>query len=167
MNGPTSNQSTTAERISKWNKYVPYLILLLNNHIVNNPLISAGDKEALNVHTSDGNNGVSSDAQFTAPVVSFVTEEASVLHLIYADPASPTIHAKPANVAFCEVRYKIGDPAPATVADCPDQYNVARSHEGIVFSEEQRGQKIRAYARWVNKNGKMGPWSGQISGLIP
>jgi hypothetical protein len=167
INSTTSNQSTTAARLAFWNVYVPMLISLLNTHIVNNPLISPADKEALNIHSNGGFTTISSPAQVTAPVVSFLTEETSALHVMYADPATPTIHAKPANVAFCELRYKIGDPAPISVSDCTIEHNVARSHESIVFSDEQRGLRIRGYARWVNKNGKKGPWSGQITAIIP
>lgn len=99
--------------------------------------------------------------------MSLVAEEASVLHVIYSDPSAPGTHYKPANVAFCELVYKLGDPVPKNAGECPERYNVCRSHEGIVFTQDQRGKTIYAFARWVNKNGKMGPWSDLVKAIIP
>jgi hypothetical protein len=166
-NQNSQNPNATSGRDDAWTDYVPLLIDLMNTNIVNNPLISADDKKALNVHDSGGNSGVSSSAQQAAPIVGFTIEEGSALHVLYSNAATPSTHSKPENVAFCELKYKIGDPAPASISECIEQYNVARSHESIVFTPEQRGKKIYAYARWVNKNGKQGPWSSMISSLIP
>jgi hypothetical protein len=56
---------------------------------------------------------------------------------------------------------------PVTASDCHDRNYVSRSHASITFENEQRGKILYAFARWVNKNGKYGPWSGMISALIP
>jgi hypothetical protein len=163
----TTSPSATSERDTDWAVLHTLLIDLLNNHIVNNTLISAADKEALNIHYTSGNSGIASPAPITSPIVNLIAEEASVLHVVYADSATPSVHSKPDNVAFCELRYKIGDPPPDSVRECFEQSNIARTHEAVVFTPDQRGQKIYGYARWVNKNGKFGPWTSQISGLIP
>jgi hypothetical protein len=166
-NRSTQNPVATAARDAAWEVYAPLLIDLLNHNILNNTLISPSDKVALNIHINGGNATVPSPAPLSAPIVSLVAEEVSVLHVLYADPSSPAVHSKPANVAFCELAYKLGEPAPVAIADCTERYNIARSHEGIVFAPEQRGKQVYAYARWVNKNGKQGPWSGQVMAIIP
>lgn len=166
-NRSTQNPSTTAGRDEAWDKYEPDLVYLLNHYILNNEAISAEDKKALNIHTNEGNSTAPAPAQITAPIVSLVAEEASVLHVLYASAGTPGIHSKPANVAFCEIAYKVGEPAPTAIADCTARYNIARSHEGITFEPQYRGKTIYAFARWVNKNGKQGPWSGVISSIIP
>ena len=102
-----------------------------------------------------------------APIVSLNAEEVSVLHVSYADAPTPSVHSKPNNVAFCELVYKIDVPAPASPADCPERANIARSHEPIVFEPLQRGKQVSAFARWVNKNGKQGPWSGVVTAFVP
>jgi hypothetical protein len=112
-------------------------------------------------------SGAPSPAPSSTPILTLVSEEISVLHIVYADSGAPNTHYKPANVAFCEICYKVGDPTPATIAECTERYNISRSHEGMVFTPQQRGKNIYTYGRWVNKNGKLGPWSNLVSAIIP
>jgi len=166
-NRSTQNPSSTAARDAAWDVYVPLLIDLLNHNIINNPLITAADKVALNINPNTSSASMSSDAQATAPIMNLVAEEAAALHVVYADAAAPSTHSKPGSVAFCEVACKIGDPAPVVIADCPERINISRSHAGVTFEPQQRGKTIYAFARWVNKNGKQGPWSGMVTAIIP
>ena len=166
-NKNTQSPAATAARDGVWNLLLPELIDLYDHHLVNNDAISIADKEALHIHGTSGSSGIPAPAPVSTPVITLVSEEISVLHVVYSDSASSGAHYKPANVAFCELNYKVGEPAPTGVEQCADRYNIARSHEGITFSGDQRGKMIYVYARWVNKNGKTGPWSGLVSGLIP
>lgn len=166
-NAGSQNPSITAARDAAWETYQPLLEDLLKHNVLNNAAISAADKVALRIHISGGNVTTPSAAPTSNPVVSLVPEQASVLHVVYADSTTPTIHSKPANVAFCELAIKIDAPAPTSPADCPLHYNVARSHEAMPFTPEQRGKAVYAYARWVNKNGKQGPWSGVVTAFVP
>jgi len=166
-NAGSQNPSLTAAREAAWAAYVPLLDDLLKHQVINNAAISAADKVALYIHTNGGKSTAPAPAPATTPVVSLVPEEASMLHVVYADSSSPTVHSKPANVAFCELAYKVGDPAPASVVDCPLRHNTSRSHEAMPFAPEQRGKAIHAYARWVNKNGKLGPWGGVVTAFVP
>jgi len=145
----------------------PPLASLYNHYIINNDAIGAADKEALNVHFTGNGSGSSSPSPTSTPVITLISEEISVLHVVYSDSTAPGTHYKPGNVAFCELCYKIGDAAPTGIAECNERYNIARSHEGIVFTPSQRGKNIYVYARWVNKNGKVGPWSNLVSAMIP
>jgi hypothetical protein len=91
----------------------------------------------------------------------------STLFVVFTDSATPASHAKPDNVAFCEINYKIDVPLPSGPEECPDEVNISRSHTAIVFTPAQRGKVVNGYARWVNKNGKIGPWSGLITAIVP
>jgi hypothetical protein len=166
-NKNTQSPAATAARKGAWNLLEPELIDLYDHHLINNDAISIADKEALHIHGISGYSGSPAPAPISTPVVTLVSEEISVLHVVYSDSAAPGTHYKPANVAFCELNYKLGEPAPTGVEQCTERYNIARSHEGITFSSDQRGKMIYVYARWVNKNGKQGPWSGPVSALIP
>ena len=166
-NPQTQSPAATAARKSAWVALEPSIVDLYNHHIINNAAISAADKEALHVHIVFVGGGPASPAPTTTPVVTLASKEISMLRVVYSDSATPSSHAKPNNVAFCELIYKIGDPAPTSIADCPVHVNVARSSEKLTFTPDQRGKTIRGYARWVNKNGKTGPWSNQISTIIP
>jgi len=165
-NKSTQSPGATAARDAAWDLYVVALIDLYNS-LLNNPAIAPVDKDALHIHSIGGNSTTPTPAPTTTPIITLVSEEISILHVVYADSSAPNTHYKPANVAFCEICYKIGEPAPTGIADTPERYNISRSHEGMVFTPDQRGKTIYAYARWVNKNGKFGPWSSLVAALIP
>lgn len=166
-NKSTKSPSTVAARDASWESLVIDLIDIYNHHLLNNAAIPAADRETLHINKKEGNSGIPTPAPITTPILFLVSEEISVLHAVYSDSATPTSHSKPANVAFCEICYKIGDPAPTTVADCPTHYFISRSHEAIAFPPEMRGKTIHMFARWVNKNSKTGTWSNKISAIIP
>jgi len=166
-NRSTQSPAATAARESAWVVLQPALSELYDHHVLNNDDISANDKEALHIHYLGSGGSTTSSAPTTTPIVTLAAEEISVLHPVFADSASPASHSKPANVAFCEINYKIDAPAPAIPAECPERANITRSHEAIVFSPEQRGKTVYGFARWVNRNGKFGPWSGLFTAIIP
>jgi hypothetical protein len=166
-NKSTRSVATTAARDAAWELLKDELIGLYDHYILNNDAISVADKEALHLHYLVGGGGTSSPAPTTTPIVTLSSEEISVLHVNYADSASPGTHAKPDNVAFCELWYKVDAPAPVNPYDCPGRCNVSRSHDEIVFTPDDRGKIVYGYAHWVNKNGRTGPWSGLISAIVP
>ena len=165
-NRSTQSPAATAAREASWIPVKEALIDLFNHHLLNNDAISTEDKEALHIHLTGGGGGNISPAPTTTPIISLTAEEISVLHVVYADSASPASHSKPSSVAFCEVVCKISD-LPASPTECTDRYNISRSHESIIFTPDQRGKTLYGYARWVNRNGKQGPWSGLFSAIIP
>ncbi len=165
-NRNTQSVAATTARDAAWDVLETAIADLYDQELINNSAIADADKQALYIHFSTG-GGTSTPAQVSTPVVTLVAEEISVLHVVYADSANPGTHYKPANVAFCEVWAKIGDPAPTDPSGCTEHYNVSRSHEAIVFEAAQRGKTLYGYARWVNKNGKTGPWSGLFTAIIP
>lgn len=167
-NKNTQSKVAIADRDEAWSLLAASLVELYNQYLVNNNVISAAEKMALNLHTSSGRGGTVTAAAITTPVVILVAEEASVLHVVFTDSASVSgSHAKPDGVAFCEIWAKIDGPAPTAPTDCTAHYNIARSHEGIVFTPEQRTKPIYGFARWVNKNGKVGIWGNVFSAIIP
>ena len=166
-NRSTQSPAATAAREAAWDPLEVGLIDLYDHHVLNNDAISANDKEALHIHLLGSGGSSSAAAPTTTPVVTLAAEEISVLHPVFSDSATPATHSKPANVAFCEINYKIDAPAPATPAECPERANITRSHEAIVFTPAQRGKTVYGFARWVNRNGKVGPWSGLFTAIIP
>ena len=165
-NKNTQSPAVTAARDAAWEPLKESLSDLYNHYLINNNSISVSDKDALFIHYSGTGGGKSAPAPTTTPLITLLSEEISVLHVVYSDSTTPGKHYKPDNVAFCELAYLVGT-APSSVSDCTERINVSRSHKAIVFSESQRGKIIYAFARWVNRNGKFGPWSGISTALIP
>jgi len=120
-NSGTQNPVTTADRDQKAADLQLLMVDLLDHNIINNLLLTDADRAALHINSTSGRGGTVTPASTTAPIISLVTEEQGAIHVIYSDPAAPGTHYKPAGVAFCELCYKVGDPAPATVAECTER----------------------------------------------
>jgi hypothetical protein len=81
-----------------------------------------------------------------------------VFHEAGAGGASPS-RAKPAGVEACEIRVKVGAPAPARDADWVINQNAKRSPAVLAFDSEDIGKTIWVRARWINSRNQPGPWS--------
>ncbi|MFZ4547288.1 MAG: hypothetical protein ACOYN4_07635 [Bacteroidales bacterium] len=165
-NPSTQSPGATAARDAAWDLYVVALVDLYDHDILNNDAIPANGKDALHIHFTSTGGGTSASAPTTTPMVTLTAEEISILHVVFADSATPGSHSKPANVAFLELVFNIELPA-ATPDDCTQRANITRSHEAMIFTPAQRGKTVYAYSRWVNRNGKFGPWSGMITAIVP
>jgi len=164
-NSATSSSAATSDRNGAWAELLNPLENLYNKYIINNSALSDADKAAMHIHEQGGRNVTPYAAPVTSPLVALVSEESSILHLIYSDPTAPNTHYKPAGVAFCELVYEVGK-VPATPGECTECFYASRSHIGIVFTSDQRSKTIYSFARWVNNNGKYGPWSTMITAVI-
>lgn len=164
-NRKTQSPSATIARDAAWAPLETALIDLYNHYLLNNDSIAASDKDALFIHIRTGGGSVIS-APNSTPVISLLSKEISVLHVVYSDSSIPAKHAKPYGVAFCELAYNI-ETMPATPAECTAHATINRSGQAIVFDDNQRGKKVFAFARWMNRNGKSGPWSNMVYTLIP
>ncbi len=165
-NPSTQSPAATVARNTAWEVLDVDLNDSYKHYLLNNDAISSADKEALHIHNSSG-GGPSTTAPTTTPIISLTIEEIGALRINYSDSSAPGTHYKPDNVAFCEVWYQVGGTAPLTPADCNESTNISRSHTPIQFAPEQRSKMVYAFARWVNKNGKVGPWSGMVAAIVP
>lgn len=161
------NLAATTAREASWDKLEIGLTDLYNYYLLYNNAITAADKEILHIHPITPGGYSPSPAPTTTPVVTFTTEEISMLRVVYSDSSATGTHYKPKNVSFCEVWYKVDAPAPAIPDDCPSSCNISRSHNAILFSTQERGKTVYGFARWVNRNGKVGPWSGMFTAIVP
>lgn len=166
-NPSTQSPAATAAREAAWSVHALGLVDLYDHDILNNEAIPASGKDMLHVHSTYTGGSTPAAAPTTTPVVTLAAEKISVLYVIYSDSATPALHSKPDNVAFCELVYKVDGPAPTVPAECPERANIGRSHEAVVFTPAQRGKTVYAFSRWVNRNGKFGPWSGMVTAIVP
>ena len=166
-NKSTQSPAATVARDAAWEIYKIQLVDLYNHDILNNDAIPTSEKDALYIHYTATGGGIPASAPISTPIITFAVGTMSVLKVIYADSAAPATHSKPDNVVFCELVYKVDAPAPGGPVECVERLYIPHSHETIVFTPDQRGKTIYAYARWVNRNGKVGPWSGVVTAIIP
>jgi len=162
----TRSPAATTARNTAWEVVNIDLNDVYKHDLLNNDAITSADKEALHIHVSAG-GGAITPAPTTTPIVSLTSEEIGALHVVYSDSSAPGTHYKPDNVVFCELYYQIGGTAPVTPAECNQSANISRSHAPLQFAPENRGKAVYAFARWVNRNGKTGPWSGMVTALVP
>lgn len=170
-NPMTQSPAATAIRNDAADKYKVLLADLYDHCLINNDAISADDRLALNIHFQSGGASKAKAEKdiITTPVVSMVSEEVSILHFVYSDSASLATHCKPNGVAFMEIFAKeaLATAPPAGPSACDLRFNISRNHQAIAFEPEERGKIIFGFARWVSTTGKVGPWSGMFSAIIP
>ncbi|MBP1640373.1 MAG: hypothetical protein H6Q17_1956 [Bacteroidetes bacterium] len=166
-NRSTQCPAATAAREDSWNTLAPKLDKLYLKYLLNNDAISASDKQVLNIYTVSHGGATPYAAPATTPILNLSSEKISVLSVIFSDSATPSSHAKPEGVAFCELKYKVDGEVPTSPDSCPDGCFISRSHDPIVFEPSQRGKTVYAYGRWVNRNSKSGPWGSMVTAIIP
>ena len=165
-NPSTTSHAAVVARDAAWDVLEILIVSLYNTYFLNNKKLTPNDRATLLIHNIGGGHSQFA-APTTTPIVSAVSETESMLFIVYSDSSVVTRHGKPSGVGFLEIRGKIGGTKPVTITDCPESYNVSRSHEGILFTPEQRGVEFFGFARWVNKNGKSGPWGNMFGNKIP
>jgi len=165
-NPSTRSPAATIARNAAWEVMLVDLNDVYKHYLLNNDAITPADKEALHIHLSGGGGG-STPAPTTTPFVTLTSEEIGALRVVYSDSSATGTHYKPDNVVFCELWYQVGGTAPVTPAECSESANISRSHAPLQFTPEQRGKAVYVFARWVNRNGKTGPWSGMVTALVP
>jgi len=166
-NRSTQSPGATAARKAAWSNTKPLLVEIYNSYLVNNPDISVSDKEAMGIFVINQGGKTPYPAPTTIPNITLSSEQISLLYVLFNDSATPSSHAKPEGVAFCELRYKIDGASPTSPEECSQSAYVSRSHEAIVFEPSQRGKVVYGYARWINRNSKTGPWGGLVTTVIP
>ncbi|MDD5185426.1 MAG: hypothetical protein PHS84_09225 [Paludibacter sp.] len=165
-NPSTQSPAATVARNTAWDVVKVDLNDVYKHNLLNNDAISSADKDTLHINVSGGGKSIT-PAPTTTPIISLTSEEIGALRVIYSDSSAPGTHYKPDNVVFCELCYKIGGTAPVTPAECNESANISRSHAALQFTPESRGKTVYVFARWVNRNGKTGSWSGMVTALVP
>jgi hypothetical protein len=104
----------------------------------------------------------------THPIMQKIdTSTRLILRLFYADSATPERSQKPAGAQFCEIREKIGAPAPASPESMVTLALEGRAPYRADFTSEQAGQPVWFALRWVDRLGRPGPWSPLFSSAVP
>ena len=103
----------------------------------------------------------------TTPPVGRIDASQRLKHTVhFVDSGTPTSKAKPAGVQGCEIRMKVGDPAPTGPNDLEFVTIDSKTPHTIDFEASDAGKRVVYWIRWVSKRGEPGPWGAPISALI-
>ena len=160
----TKGPGATANR----NEYLPIyrdeIESIVSLYLLNNDDVSAADKLTFNIHTPSGSK-VPIPAPTSTVVGKITYKELLAQYFSFTDSISGK-KAKPEGVAFVQLNYIVDTVAPVSVANCTLNAFINNANKKVVFASTDEGKKAYFYARYVNKNGRFGPWSAMFSGTI-
>ncbi len=158
--------SLTAARNAAWRDVWKASENIYQRYLLYNDAISVEEQEILGIYKVNFGSRTPPPAPTTAPLVRVEVNNIARLTLRYSSE-EPPFRRKPANVIFCQVAMKVGGEEPKFVAECVSTYNFSKQRYPIDFELKYRGQMVYMFARWVNRKGMTGPWSGMITAIIP
>jgi hypothetical protein len=107
----------------------------------------------------------------TVPQVDILPGNGNVLLVNFRQqPGAPGTgsRGKPDGVVRCNLRYKMGGTAPASVSECPLIASGTRSPITLTFSGSDAGTRIYVYAQWENSRAEGGPWTPtSVNAVVP
>ena len=144
--------------------YYLQLEKVFTKYLLNNDAISVADKLALGIHPQAHNNAPIPNPT-TAPIMLISNGQPLQMNVVIRNAATGKI-GKPKGVGFCEIWYKIDDPAPVNLDEAVKKVNIKKSGEVLTFPLTDKGKKIYFFARWITKKGGAGPFTDLFSGII-
>jgi len=73
---------------------------------------------------------------------------------------------RPDDTVFTELRYFVGLVPPESVQDCKESEFINNANKKVEFKAVDEGKMAYYFARYINSNGKKGPWSLMFNGRI-
>ena len=134
---------------------------LLQQYIQPNPAATPQQRVDMGIKPIDGRRTRSKIPE-TMPQVDLKNIGGHQVKIFFkqgVDEQGVSRRGKPEGVNRCNIVYKVGDPAPASFADCPVQVDASRSPLLIVFDPEDADKKLYVFARWVNPRNEGGAWT--------
>ena len=153
----TKGVGATANRNAEQLIYQPMILSLVEEHLLNNPAISAAHKLAMGIKTAHA-APVNTVPPVSTPVSQIRHIESLAHHLVTKDSLTGK-KARPDNVLFAEARYVVGIVPPNSVKECFESVFITSSETVVRFAEADRNKNAYYYERWVNSLGQVGPWT--------
>jgi hypothetical protein len=131
----------------------------------NSPDVDDAERESLGIRVYDTTRTPVS-APTTRPEAEIDTSQRFEHRISFRDEFATT-RAKPAGVAFCELRVKIGGAPPAGPAECTFVATDSKAPYTYEFEPADANQTAHWMMRWVSTRNEPGPWSETVSATIP
>ncbi len=144
--------------------YAAAIRSIIELYLLNNINVLPADALTLNIHTPTGKKAsVSAPTSTVRVVVSY--KEALAMYFSYVDSVTGK-RARPKGVAFVQIVYTVDVVPPASVDACMGNVFINRANNKITFASGDVGKKAYCFGRYVNSNGKFGPWCAMFSATI-
>ncbi len=105
-------------------------------------------------------------APTSSPVGTIDTSQRLQHKFHFRDQNTPTSRAKPPGVRGCEIYVKIGNPAPANIAEMNYETTDTRTPHTIEFDPGDAGKMVHYWFRWVSTRNEPGPWGAPVSATV-
>ena len=160
----TKGVSATENR----NKYQPIYAAAIRSiielYLLNNVNVTPADALTIRIHTPTGKN-TPIPAPSSTVITKITYKEPLAQYFSFRDSVTGK-KARPKGVVFVQIVYTTDTVAPISVANCTSSVFVNKENNKIVFASTDEGKKMFGFARYVNGNGKLGPWCAMFSATI-
>ena len=160
----TKGTGATANRNKYLTTYRDEILRIIVLYLKNNDNILPADALTFHIKTSTGKR-----KRIPAPkstVIGKVTyKEPLIQYFSFRDSVSGK-RARPKGVAFIELRYVVDIVEPTSVDNCGGCAFINNANKKVEFTSADVGKKAFYFGRYVNKNGKLGPWCAMFGATI-
>ena len=150
--------------------YEPVLRNVIQQYVQNNTLVPDDARVSMGIRPRDTVR-TRVPVPDTVPQLDILPGNGNVLRVNFRQqPGAPGTgsRGKPDGVERCNLRYKMGGTAPASVNDCPLAASGTRSPITLSFSGSDAGLRIYVYGQWENTRAEGGPWTpAAVSAVVP
>jgi len=163
-----TSQQTKAKNIAR-KPFEKALRVFVKRWIIPNPAVSDALRVALRVTVTDTVR-TRSAKPVTVPMIDILTSKGNTLLLSFrqqADAAGRSHRGKPKHMHGMRIYYKVGDPAPASVADCNKFATSTRSPLKLTFTAANAGNKLYGFGCWIDNLEEEGPFTAMFVAVIP
>jgi hypothetical protein len=134
--------------------------------IQTHPAIQDADRVALGIGLVTATRTPAA-APTTRPVAQVDTSQRLRHTISFADETTPNRRTKPDGVRGCEIRVKVGDPAPTDPSELSFLALDTSTPYVAEYGGADAGKTAHYMLRWVNTREEKGPWSQTVSATIP
>ncbi len=160
----TKGVSATENRNLYQPIYAAAIRSIIELYLLDNVDVLPADALTLNIHTSTGKK-TSIPAPTSTVIAKVKYMEALAMYFLFTDSVSGK-RKRPKGVVFVELAYIVDVVPPLSVAVCMGRVFVNRSNNKVTFASTDVGKKAYCFGRYVNSNGKCGPWCAMFSATI-
>ncbi len=160
----TKGPGATANRNEFQQEYSDDIAVILEDYLLNNPLVTGADRLTFLIHQMGGSKNTLSAP--TSTILTRITYMEPFAHYFSFSDSVTGKMAKPKGVSFVELRYAISVSPPTSVDDCGNTVFMNKNKKKVQFTSIDEGKKAWYYGRYVNKNGDIGPWCAMFNAGI-